>query len=609
MEDAALEPEIEEEEPSTVVETLPSSEIQHLSTVTLPTIIIDNAHTLLTTADPIIEVVLSGKEGTPRKEKAAKVERALHGTYYINRQNTGTDPISDSILNQLVFGWGCIYTVWDPYRGEELVGPEKGDDDEEYPDYDFPIIVESVHPLTVYAVPGARNGRWKTIMRIYERTIADIEAEWGIDDLIARINKGKPKKDQMEDDAYQLVEYRDVWYWAKVGKKDVVHHAVQAGGEFIKAPIAMPKYKSLPYTIFFCRPFSDDAPEGYGLSLLFPVIEPVEELESLISRMNRAVDAYADPILVVEAGPDQEVEQVDKRPGAVFVVPSGGRVYYVNWQGSPPDASALISLQRSLIQEASFPNVTFGQQGGTSGLDTISLQQGGLVRVEMPKRQAEIAIQTVNSKIISLIQNFLPADQSLFVKGVRRENNKDHPFSLNLKKEDLNGISYTWVKIQPRFPQAALRNAAIAQGLVQAGMYDEEDALTEFLYVQDPVTMLKKIKRRKVMNNEALLGLVIQMAAQKIMAGRQEPQNVQPPGPPLPPGPVGPEGGPMMPPNMANAASGMPPGGGNAPSASELIMALRGMAEEGTVGSEMTTTSQYKNLGNAIKGKANAAQE
>jgi hypothetical protein len=581
--------------------------MQHLSTVTLPTIIIDNAHTLLTTADPIIEVVLSGKETTPRKEKAARVERALHGTYYINRQNTGTDPISDAILNQLVFGWGVFYSVWDPYKGDELVGPEKGDDEEEYPDFDFPITVESAHPLTIYAIPGARNGRWKTIMRIYERTVADIEAEWGIDDLVSRLNKNKKKADKNEDE-YQLVEYRDIWYWSKVGKDDIVHHAVMAAGEYIKEPVAMPKYKSLPYTIFFCRPFSDDAPEGYGLSLLFPVIEPVEELESLISRMNRAVDAYADPILVVEAGPDQEVEQVDKRPGAVLVVPSGGRVYYVNWQGSPPDASALISLQRSLIQEASFPNVTFGQQGGTSGLDTISLQQGGLVRVEMPKRQAEIAIQTVNSKIISLIQNFLPKGESLFVKGVRRENNKDHPFSLNLTLEDLKGISYTWVKIQPRFPQAALRNAAIAQGLVQAGMYDEEDALTEFLYVQDPVTMLKKIKRRKVMDNPALLEFVIQMAVQKIMAGQQsnqqQPAPAQPALPPGAPPPLPPEGGPMGQPNMANMAAGMPPGGGNAPSASELIMALRGMAEEGAAGSQVATSSQYKNLGNAIAGKA-----
>lgn len=467
---------------------------EHLTIINIPTNIINTVHGIFTDEDYFTKAMSS--IGRKSQEAALKTERFCHGTVWINRQVQGTDPIEDACLDMLTLGWGCIYSYWDPNRAKIARSKTAGRAKDVLDFYAYPIVVRRIHPMDIYPLPNGVHERWRGILWVVNRSVREIEDEWNVilephlcyEDGEVKVNPdtGEPIYEFYHPD--ELVEYVDYWCWRRDdgdgGDDWTLWHAVTAAGQFVKRPTPMPEYEMLPYEIFFCRTSSSNAGSRMGLSFLYPIIEPVQEMELLANRITRMIELYADPMLVVKNGEGGRDTDIEKGPGTVLELDSDGEAYYLSWQGTPPTVEQLFRFWRESAQDA-FPPVMTGMQGGTSGLDTAALQQGGKVQTNKPRRNFELAIQRLNTKIIRLAQRFSWEDP-IYVVGQRVEGDEEMSFDFSIKGREMRGYENTKVTVRGRFPQEELRNVALATQLVAAEVMSGREASEKYLYSQDP---------------------------------------------------------------------------------------------------------------------------
>jgi hypothetical protein len=474
---------------------------EHLVTLNIPYSSITRAHTMITNEEPAIEV-LGTRKGN------SKVEQFLYGSYYINTQRWGTHPFYDAIFNQLLKGWGVIRTTWNPRDFNDVDESFKGD----RPDYQFPIEIVSLDPQEVYPIPGGTRERWKAIVHHARRFVYEVEDEWDVilhqndEERATSVEEGRDPNEPLP--ANDLVDFIDYWAW----KGDSIIHACVANQQYVKRPTIMKFYDSLPFEIFFCTATTDTKRgEHFGLPANYALVSSVAEMEWLVNRHMRIVDIYADPVTIVEKVNDSPVREMIQS-GVVELV-QGERAYYLQFNGTLPDISMLEQFFRNQIDEEGFAL----PRQGESGLDTIALQQAGLIKIFKPVENAEQAWESVNSKIIGLLQRW-SWTKSIGVSGRREgEDGTVDTFSINIKGSETKGSRYTRVRLRAKFPLEELRNAAMAQMLVHAEMYPRELAMKRFLHIQDTKSALDMIDEDKIRRNPIIPQTLIDLRMKEIM--------------------------------------------------------------------------------------------
>ena len=463
---------------------------EHLAIVNILTNTINQVHGVLFDEDPVIEAMSSSSRKSATR--AQDVERFLYGVRWNNRQAFGEDAWAAAGLNALVKGWGCVKTCWDIDRAEYARRNKDALDP-----YAFPVLEQSIDPADVYPLPNGVRERWRGMIWCVKRTVREVEEEWACKldgEMMHDPDTGLPMYDaHTGDPCYEemapdsLIDYVDYWVWkrddGKGGTDWTLWNCVLAGEQSVKLPTPMYEYKMLPYEVFFCRASTSRAAHLLGLSFMFPLIEPVQEMEYIISRMLRMADQYADPILLVKDATGNPAD-IEKEPGTVITVGEGGDAHYVTWQGSPPDFNRILQLERDLAQDA-FPPVMAGIMGGSSGLDPAALQQGGKMQTNRPRRNIEQAMQRCNTKAISLLQAF-SMNEDIVVFGECTEGDEQVTYTLKIKGKDTKGYENTAVHIRGRFPGEELRNVALAAQAAGTGLMSSRNASKRFMYVQNP---------------------------------------------------------------------------------------------------------------------------
>jgi hypothetical protein len=467
-----------------------TDESEHLTVLPIATNMVNTVHGLFTDEDPYIQCVSA--TGRKSAEAASKTEALCYGTYWINRQVNGSDPWGDCENDALIYGWGCMYSYWDPLRAKLSKTKSQGRPKDVLDFYAYPIVVRRIHPRDIYPLPWGVRERWRGVLWIVNRTVREVEDEWGVKidgDVLYDENgnllfdeNGDICREQLDEDTF--IEYIDYWSWVREGDDWCLYNAVVAHNQYVKLPTKMPEYEMLPYEIWFCRQTPSDSGSRMGLSFLYPIIESVQEMEYLANRQTRMIDMYADPMLKIIDMAGNNDEDIEKGPGAVVYLNAGGDADYITWNGSPPDVSQLMRMWREMAQDA-FPPVMTGLSGGTSGIDTIALQQGGKLQTNKPRRNFELAMQRVNTKIIRLLQKF-SWDDSIYVMGQRPKGDDIQPFAVTIKGRETRGFEYTTVTVRGRFPQEELRNVVVATQAVGAGIISSRTASGKYMYVQDP---------------------------------------------------------------------------------------------------------------------------
>lgn len=474
---------------------------EHLVTLNIPYSSITRAHTMITNEEPAIEVL------GDRKSRG-KVEQFLYGSFYINTQRWGSNPMNDAIFNQLLKGWGVVRVTWNPREFDDVDQSFKGD----RPDYQFPIEIVSLDPQDVFPIPGGTRERWKAIVHRMQRFVYEVEDEWDVilhyDDeqrAAALEDNRDPNAPLNPNDSVTFIDY---WAW----KGDSIVHACVANNQFVKRPTVMKFYDSLPFEIFFCTSTTDSKRgEHFGLPANYALVSSVAEMEWLVNRHMRIVDIYADPVTVIEKVNDSPIREM-VQSGVVEVV-QGERVYYLQFNGALPDLTMLEQFFRNQIDEEGFAL----PRQGESGLDTIALQQAGLIKIFKPVENAEQAWESINAKIIGLLQRW-SWTKAVGVSGRREsEDGRVDTFSINIKGSETKGSRYTKVRLRAKFPLEELRNAAMANMLVAADMYPRELAMKRFLHIQDTDSALDMIDRDKIRRNPLIPQTLIDLRLKEIM--------------------------------------------------------------------------------------------
>jgi hypothetical protein len=541
--------------------------------INLPTHIVNMAVAMASQETPSIEVLVN-QGSNPQRKRGNLAEKVFMGVLHVNGELQGKSLIREFFHNLFLFGWGVVFTGWDDLRVPKhlksdlqrlverqersaIVGDLPGSPDalldETEPTSDdawaLPVVVDVPHPEQVIAIPGGHRERWKAIFRRMPMTLSDAEDFFGVS--VERKTPSDHLQRPAEDD--QPIVVYDFWAWVgnRIWHTIFIHGMsdyvadLKAGGlmasglrelYFIKEPCPMPEYDRLPYEIRFCTPTTDTRPENYGLSLLYPVLDAVEEAEILSNRLAMILDNYADPVYireydtnlassavpaVIERGPGQTID-VDKGLGQEVRVMQG--------MGAPPDLDKLREWWLQMAKEWGFdPSID-----GTTGLDSIVKKSGMLAKLVVPISEAEKGLAAVHQRVVHLFTH-LVRDKSLQVRGEVTVDGSSEAYALDITGSKLKGMGHAKFTIRARFPYEELQNVAAAQALMASGLMSPERIMTQYLFVDDPETELKKIEDYQLRFNKAIDDGLIQMTFQKAQAPPAvDPSAVPPPAEAIP---------------------------------------------------------------------------
>ncbi len=469
-------------------------ENEHLVTINVPFESVQRAHTMMTGESPMIEVLVNRKSG-------GKVVQFLHGAIQANQRRWGANPMHDGIFNQLLYGWGVIRTTWarEPIEEDDFEGDS--------PPYDFPIKIESIHPEEIYPIPGGVREEWKAVVQHTQQRVYEVEEEWGVQlhmndsefDAFLRDNEGDTPDVNAPLDPQLMVDVIDYWAW----EGDRIIHAVVAHEQFVMRPTHAKYYDMLPHTIFFCaRTTVRRRGEHIGLSANYALVDSVSELERIINRQMRIIDLYAEPTTVVTRVND---EPIDVTPGGVLELVEGESAAYLQYTGTIPTIDSLERFFSRQIEEEGFGL----PQQGESGLDTIAQQQAALIKIFKPVENAQEAWETVNAKIIGLIQRY-SWDQPVKVRGRLDGDDESEAFDINLRGRETKAMRDTRVKLRARFPLEELRNVAAAATLKNSSLMPTEVIMKRLLNSTDPAQWREAILTERIEDDPATITTLIQ---------------------------------------------------------------------------------------------------
>lgn len=110
----------------------------------------------------------------------------------------------------------------------------------------------------------------------------------------------------------------------------------------------------------------------YGKSDLQDVADLVEEYDHIMRKRGQILDYYAAPSIIFEGVQKGDLQ---KDTNTVFYLPPGGKAYFLEWSGSPPDVEEQLTRIREDIGEVSqVPDVAFGKRGSGTAESGVSLE-------------------------------------------------------------------------------------------------------------------------------------------------------------------------------------------------------------------------------------------
>ena len=503
-------------------------------TLTKGTNIVDLAVGVLTANELTIQAVSPEESETIRKQ-ASLVEQFLDGVLYVNSERQETDLRYDWTFYQVRDGAVGLKTVWDNSFDASLK-VEADEEGNQRAVYDqLPICVNVLPAKYLFPEPGGKLGRWKHIFYAIERTIEDMEREYG---PLAQYNSMSKKQKETKKGDF-------IDYWGEVQLPDgswAIENATLYDNRLMDGPRIMEGYNDIPITMMFYKPIGHVKPEDWGHSILRPVTQMVEELEWRVNRQTRLLNVFANMPLIARTRDGRPVK-VDAAFGDVVQLNEGEDIAFPVWPGTPPDFKEQLAMVSSEIADASFPAVMYGEGTGSGSGYALS-QQGdaGRIRLTQPQRQQERSMSIWARKSLTLLRNFSP-QYTVEVYGDKA----GAPYSQELTGEDTVGFRVNF-QLKPQFPNDEVRKVAMATQTKDT--LSAETRMEKYLGIQQPDQETTKIlrdmaRRHPMMVEYQMTALFRELAEEGDPAAAAVLQKLEAGGQPGGGGPTGPApGGP-----------------------------------------------------------------
>ena len=468
--------------------------------------IVDLAVGVLSANALTIEAV-SGEDNEETQRRASLIEKFLDGVIYVNSERQETDLRYEWTFLQVRDGACGLRTLWDTQFDATLAQNKFGQ---------LPVSVNVIPARYLFPEPGGRLGRWKRIFYAIERTIEDVEAEYG-EMPKYRTMPTRDKQTRKEDFIDYWGEIRvPLEVCAQCGEPVVsgvaclncgyegepvtqtgpdgqpvmtwkIENAVLYGNRLLKRPQIMPGYDHIPYTMLFYKPIGQVQPHEWGQSALRPIEKLLPEMEWRINRQPRLLNIFANMPMIARVRDGRPIE-VDSVFGDVVHLSEGEDLAFPQWPGQPPDAREQMGLLSAEMQESSFPTQMYG--GGSSASSGYALSQmgdAGRIRLTQPQKQQESALGVWAQKTLSLLRNFAPS-QSVQVYG------RLHglSYTTELMGQDTHGFRVNF-SLTPQFPNDEMRK--VAMSTQTKDLLSSETRMEKYLGVQQPDQEVSRMLR------------------------------------------------------------------------------------------------------------------
>ena len=513
--------------------------------------IVDLAVGVLSANALTIEAI-SAEDNEETQRRAGLIEKFLDGVLYVNSERQESDLRYEWTFLQVRDGACGIRTLWDTQFDATLQQDKFGE---------LPVSVNVIPARYLFPEPGGKLSRWKRIFYAVERTIEDVESEYG---EIAKFRTMSTRDKQTRKEDF-------IDYWGEVrvplgacpncgaemlsatpcincgydgeptpqigadGQPAMtwrVENAVLYGNRLIKPPQVMPGYDHIPYTLIFYKPIGQVEPHEWGQSALRPIEKLLPEMEWRINRQTRLLNIFANMPMIARVRDGRPIE-VDSVFGDVVHLSEGEDLAFPQWPGQPPDAREQMGLLSAEMQESSFPTQMYG--GGAAASSGYALSQmgdAGRIRLTQPQKQQESALSVWAQKTLGLLRNFAPT-QMVQVYGRLR----DVPYTAELTGQDTEGFRVNF-SLTPQFPNDEMRK--VAMSTQTKDLLSSETRMEKYLGVQQPdqevSRMLRELAERHPMMVEYKLMAYFQerasrgdTAAAQVLE-RMASQQVAPPG-------------------------------------------------------------------------------
>lgn len=529
--------------------------------VTLPTPfnIVNLAQRLFSTTPKIDVPPLQATQEAD--DGAAKCEQWLQAMWQaVNRQQR-RNIISDA-------------TWWTMVRGRNVFEVKWVEDDlpEKLRKKRLPILIRTLDPLNVGIKHGPLFVQWAYHKYVDDRL--NVQSRYPK----LKLSKTSTRRQSYEQDYADEVTVTDFW-WTDPDTGDV-WNAIVVDEQFAKKPVKT-DYPEIP----LIESYGDTTPleeETYkGLSVLHPIKDIWPYQCRLASQMGTGLLYYFWPPVTVQNENGQPVDDIKIQPGQTTAVPWGTKIEMHQLSPNVPLAQAMMDKVDKAQQEATFPNVMYGDAGQMQagfGVDLLSGAAKG--RIKSAVENLEFAIARVNEMALALVKEF-GSNKGVDVWGMDERTNS--PYRLSLTPKEVDDYRDTTVSLKPQVPQDNMQKQTLGLRLIEGGIISKRTYRDKFIDVSLPADEEARVELEQALQADPMKPWVATAALNKYMGpdwahligtdGQLPPPfgpPPQPPGPPPgpggpmqgpgpggpPPGPPPPQGppGPMPPP-------GMPPGG------------------------------------------------
>ena len=429
------------------------------------------------------------------QKETSHIEKLLDGTLMINDEREEADQLYQLYMHFVRDGGAAIYSVFDPDIADAHKHVQEVPDAEQgsrpvWAFREIPLRFQVVDPESIITLPGGPK-RWLMVGRVEQRSVLDIETQYGI-----RLPRYVSFSDEQK--ATTMGEFIDSWDYIMKNKplidkdgsevfnavrgevetqpKMVVRNVVIFDGFPIIGPREVEGYDDLPYTIQFFKPVSKDPTQWH--SILRPLESSVALLERTFNRRAHQIDVYTSLPIVSKTQPGRAVKIDPGLYNHVNITPDES-IEFPAWQGNPPDLNFHIEFLRSRIQQSGFSDVMFGS--GASQVAGYALSQLGdqnRIRMEQPITHLQLLLTHWAKKALSMLGEFA-AGAYVCVYG--QHEGKDYLEYIEV--DDLKKYAVR-AEIIPEYPNEETRKVAMA---TQAkGTLSDYTIMERYLGVEQP---------------------------------------------------------------------------------------------------------------------------
>ena len=434
-------------------------------------------------------------------EVTGKIEKYIAGVIEINSEREELDIPYEAVFNLVRDGSAILYAPWDDVLAKDLQFETQVPDVEQgaKPASGFmepPIRTQVIDSLKTFWVMGGPR-RWGQVFRVETMTVADVEAEYGVE-LKDYIHYEDREKRKLKG------ELIDCWKWAQkdipkeqgmmekmLGRPPemetrwIVQRALLFEKQFVWELQDTP-YDDLPYSIGFYKSVDKDKPQGWTHSIIRPIESTLEMMENAINRRQRQITLLSSLPLVTRAMAGRVIEIDPALGGHIPLLPDED-ISFPKWPGNPPDVDQQIQYFRTRLQQAGFSEQDL-TGGAASGYALSQIGDANKIKLEQPVRALNLLWSSWARKMLRLTEKFGTGSVVRVYGSLKGKDFADQIITDDFSKYLIRA------KLKPKYPGDDVRNAAM--GTQARGMLSDWTIMERFWDIDQPDDENKRILRQ-----------------------------------------------------------------------------------------------------------------